>query len=197
MPASMRKPVWMVFILGLMCMAATDAGAVDTLLGCRKLGVKLTAVDASLARITWSCPTPGTPLPLPIPDPVSGIRGSLVLSDPTGAPIYAGLFLPSSGWRLLGPADAPNGYRFTGFVSGVDHLFRCGITLAPKGIKARCLGPVNIPMPVAGTVSVELAIAGQGHSNYCAEFGGTKVLDSAMALVRKNSAAPAACPPIF
>jgi len=144
------------------------------------------AKDAAL-----TAPAPGSPA-----DPRDA-GGQITVS---GASSFTQL-LPTSGWRLLGTAANPRGYKY------VDSALAngpCRLVLIKDGTRAKaiCTGGGALPLsydlqPAQSETAVAVHLTLGGTAAYCTTFSGASILrdgSDGKTFLAKQAAAPASCP---
>jgi hypothetical protein len=122
--------------------------------------------------------------------------GSVQIRD-LGSTLYvAAWVLTQGGWSGIGNPAGSKGFRYRNASANAPCRV---VVVTTKQISGTCranIGPGNLP--VVGDVAMRLHFAGDAADSrdYCAQFGGTPVRNDAAALLRKDSPAPASCPPV-
>ena len=169
--------------------------APDELMPCKKLSVNLKRIPN---EVTFICKAPkGVSFGLPTGTSSPVTNGMSLLIRDLGSDLYIvpGASVPSGGWTGIGNPAGSKGYRYRN--KAYDAPCRA-VVVKPKQVTGTCrvaMGPGNLP--VVGDVGMTLSFIGNPADsvNYCAQFGGTTVRNDATSLLRKNSPAPATCPP--
>jgi CDP-diacylglycerol--glycerol-3-phosphate 3-phosphatidyltransferase len=119
--------------------------------------------------------------------------GTLYVTDtPDGTQI--GFPLVAGGWKRIGKAEAPKGYRYRGDGSSEDPC--TSVKVSRNGVKAQCRlngEHGHFDLPAQGELFVHLEL-GPFDRRFCASFGGRTLRNDAVAVKRKGSPA-ADCDP--
>lgn len=101
------------------------------------------------------------------------------------------LALPASGWKKLGK-HAWASYHYRGAGSAADPCR--SVVVSRHHLRATCRGEaIDVPLPAAGEIFVQLAIGDFGQ-RFCASYGGKTLRNSARHLLRFD-APPSTCSP--
>jgi hypothetical protein len=103
----------------------------------------------------------------------------------------ASFSLPPAGWKALGTAGTPTGYRYQGAGTTLDPCTT--VVIRRNVVKATCRRTDDLSLPVAGAVGIRLEVAAS--KRYCASFEpATTVRADATIEKRRNAPAPVVCP---
>ena len=198
---SMRTPLIIVVVLALSALTSRLAlAAPDVLVPCKKLLVKVDKIDPMSGTVKFVCKAPkGVSFALPqfTSSPVDGSFGTGLQIRDLGSNLYiAAWVLTQGGWSGMGNPAGSKGFRYRNHSAGAPCRV---VVVTTKRITGNCranIGPGTLP--VVGDVAIRLHFAGDAADSrdYCAQLGGTGVRNDAAALLRKDSPAPAICPPV-
>ena len=119
------------------------------------------------------------------------ISGAVLRVADLGAHAEVEFALPASGWRRLGRHASPS-YFYRGAGSDTDPCR--SVVVSKHHVHATCRGSaVDVPLPAAGDVFVQLAIGDFGQ-RFCASFGGKTLRNTSRQLLRFNAPASTCSP---
>jgi CDP-diacylglycerol--glycerol-3-phosphate 3-phosphatidyltransferase len=118
-------------------------------------------------------------------DPTIG-GGTLYVSDIVGGDMI-GFALPATGWKRVGSASDPLGYRYRGDGSSDDACRSIFVSRAYVQLNCSLKGDhVEFGLPAQGKVFAQLLL-GAGERRMCASFGGNTLRNDAKVVYRRRA----------